>query len=112
MSSLGRVLVILFVTALVVGCKVAAIVVEGGEVQSFGSGTCLEGEICMVQLDNTNFSDVFTAVPNSGWQFVKWNSGEGFFCGDSIGTTCLISTVNFDGMRLLKPSLRLIKRST
>lgn len=97
MYSLIKVLVILFVTAVVAGCKVAVIVVEGGEVQSIGSGTCLEGTICIVEVNDTNFSETFTAVPNLRWRFVKWNSGEGFFCGDSTNPRCVLSTVEFDG---------------
>ncbi len=97
MSSLVKVLVILFVTAVVAGCKVAVIVVEGGEVQSIGSGTCLEGTICIVEVNDTNFSETFTAVPNPGQHFIKWNSGEGFFCGDSTNPTCVLSTVGTDG---------------
>jgi hypothetical protein len=73
------------------------IVVEGGEVQSIGSGTCLEGTICMVEVNNTNFSESFTAVPKVGWAFVKWNTGEGFFCGDSTDPTCVLSTIGTDG---------------
>ena len=92
-----RTLISLAIVGLVAGCKVAVIVVEGGEVKSIGSGTCLEGEICMVQVIDTNFSDAFTAVPNPGWHFVKWNSGEGFFCGDSTDPTCTLSAVEFDG---------------
>jgi hypothetical protein len=92
-----RILISLAIVGLVAGCKVAVIVVEGGEVKSIGSGTCLEGEICMVQVIDTNFSDAFTAVPNPGWHFVKWNSGEGFFCGDSTDPTCTLSAVEFDG---------------
>jgi hypothetical protein len=92
-----RILIFLAIVGLVAGCKVAVIVVEGGEVKSISSGTCLEGEICMVQVIDTNFSDAFTAVPNPGWHFVKWNSGEGFFCGDSTNPTCTLSAVGFDG---------------
>ena len=92
-----RILISLAIVGLVAGCKVAVIVVEGGEVKSIGSGTCLEGEICIVQVIDTNFSDAFTAVPNPGWHFVKWNSGEGFFCGDSTDPTCTLSAVEFDG---------------
>ena len=92
-----RILISLAIVGLVAGCKVAVIVVEGGEVKSIGSGTCLEGEICMVQVIDTNFSDAFTAVPNPGQHFIKWNSGEGFFCGDSTDPTCVLSTVGTDG---------------
>ena len=105
MSSLIKVLVIFFVTALVAGCKVAVIVVEGGEVQSIGSATCLEGTICIVEVNDTNFSETFTAVPNPGWRFVKWNSGEGFFCGGSTDSTCTISTVGTAGNADIEASI-------
>ncbi len=97
MSSLVKVLVILFVTAVVAGCKIAVIVVEGGEVRSIRSGPCLEGTICIVEVNDTNFSESFTAVPKPGWHFVKWNAGEDFFCGDSTISTCRISAGGFDG---------------
>jgi hypothetical protein len=97
MSFLVKVLVILFVTAVVAGCKIAVIVVEGGEVQSVGLDTCAEGTICIVEVNDTNFSETFTAVPNPGQHFIKWNSGEGFFCGDSTNPTCVLSTVGTDG---------------
>jgi hypothetical protein len=97
MSSLFKVLVILFVTSLVAGCKVAVIVVEGGEVQSIGSGTCAEGTICIIEVNDTSFNEVFTAVPEVGWAFVKWNTGGYFFCGDSTDPKCVLSTVGADG---------------
>jgi hypothetical protein len=83
--------------SLIVGCKVAVIVVEGGEVQSIGAVTCLEGTICMVEVNDTNFSASFTAVPNPGWHFVKWNKGWGLLCGDSTNPTCVVSTVGTAG---------------
>lgn len=91
MSHLTRFLVFLAIAVLVAGCKVAVIVVEGGEVQSIGSGTCFEGEICMVQVNDTNFADAFTAVPAEGWYFEKWNAGGGFFCSNSDDPTCTLS---------------------
>jgi hypothetical protein len=73
------------------GCKLAVIVVEGGEVQSISSGTCLEGTICVHQVNDTTYAETFTAIPNSGWMFDKWNSGHGFFCQDSTDPICVIS---------------------
>jgi hypothetical protein len=97
MSSLVKVLVILFVSALVAGCKIAVIVVEGGKVQSNGSDFCLEGTVCIVEVTDTNFSESYTAVPHPGWGFVKWNTGGGFLCANSTDPTCTLSTVGTAG---------------
>jgi hypothetical protein len=85
-----KILLLLSIAVLLAGCKLAVIVVEGGEVQSTGSGTCLASAICIVDVDDTNFAETFTAVPDLGWYFQKWNSGDGFFCGGSILPTCTL----------------------
>jgi hypothetical protein len=85
------------ITALMAGCKLAVIVVEGGEVQSVGSGTCLEGTICIHQVDDTSYTETFTAVPSSGWVFEKWNSGNGFFCQGSTDPICVVSGEGTEG---------------
>jgi hypothetical protein len=48
-------LLLLSIAALVVGCKLAVIVVEGSEVQSNGSGTCVASSICVVDVSNPYF---------------------------------------------------------
>lgn len=78
---------------IIAGCKLAVIVVEGGEVQSTGSGTCVAGTVCIIDVNDTSFSDAFTAVPATGWYFEKWNKGGGFFCGNSTDPTCTLSLV-------------------
>jgi hypothetical protein len=45
-------------------------------------------------VNDTNFSERFAAIPDDGWYFQKWNSGDRFFCGDS---TDLICTLSFQG---------------
>ena len=75
----------------IAGCKLAVVVVEGGEVQSSSSGTCLEGTICVHQVNDTDYTEIFIAVPNSGWAFERWNSGDGFFCQGSANPICVIS---------------------
>lgn len=87
---------ILSTVALITGCKLAVIVPEGGEVQSLGSGTCSAGTICSVEVPDTNFDEVFTAVPNDGWYFHKWNQGDRFFCGNSPIPEC---TLTFQGQQ-------------
>jgi len=91
MKSATKFLLLLSISLLMAGCKLAVIVVEGGEVQSISSGTCLEGAICVHQVNDTNYAETFTAVPSSGWVFKKWNWGGGFFCGKSTNPTCTLS---------------------
>ncbi len=85
------------------GCKLAVIVVEGGEVQSTTSGTCqvavpgITGSACIHEVTDTNYTETFTAVPEAGWEFVKWNSGGDFFCADSTNPVCVLSNVGTAG---------------
>jgi hypothetical protein len=79
------------------GCKLAVLLVEGGEVQSLGSGTCqvavpgVTGTVCIHEVSDTSYSETFTAVAAPGWQFVKWNDGDGFICAGSTNPTCVVS---------------------
>ena len=91
MSRTLHFLLVNVITTLMVGCKLAVIVVEGGEVQSVSSGTCTSGSVCIVEVTDTDFSDTFTAVPHEGWHFHGWNSGDNFFCGGSINKDCILS---------------------
>jgi FG-GAP-like repeat len=86
------------------GCKLAVILVEGGKVQSTLSGTCQitptsppTGTVCIHKVTDTTYADSFTAVPDSGWEFVNWNSGNGFFCADSTNAECAVSNVLLAG---------------
>jgi hypothetical protein len=89
-----NVILVLAIAALITACKLAIIVVEGGEVQSTGSGTCIASAICVVDVTDPNFSETFTAIPHDGWNFIKWNSGRRFFCRDSTDPEC---TLSFEG---------------
>jgi hypothetical protein len=93
------VLILLFVciTSIMAGCRLAVIATEGGDVGSQGSGTCFEGMICITEVPNTNFWDNFEAVPNEGWYFHKWNSGDRFFCGDDTLPMCELSFDPLEG---------------
>ena len=79
------------------GCKIHVLMPEGGEVQSVNSGTCLSGNVCILQVSDTNYTETFTAIPQPGWQFVKWNNGEEFLCADSIDPVCVVSNVPVAG---------------
>ena len=102
MKITSRVFLLLSIAAFMTGCKLAVIVVEGGEVQSISSGTCLEATICVHQVNDTDYTETFTAVPNSGWAFEKWNSGDGFFCQGFTDPICVISGEGAAGSRGLR----------
>ena len=87
------------------GCKLAVISVEGGEVQS-RFGTCLEGNVCIVEgLPRENTAEQFIAVPNPGWFFHKWNSGERFICSGYALPECELNFGNIeDDASLLEKS--------
>lgn len=90
---LQRILVLLSLTALLGGCKLAVIAVEGGEVLSLLSGTCSAGTVCIQDINSDDFSDTFTAVAEPGWYFAGWNSGDGFFCARVSGSSCILNNV-------------------
>jgi len=99
---------ILLIAAFTVACKLAVIVVEGGEVQSTGSGTCVAGVVCIVEVTDTSFSETFRAVPGASWYFHKWNSGNRFLCGGSADPECLMS---FEGAENSAPITELVASS-
>ncbi len=81
------------------GCRLAVVVVEGGEVQSVGSGTCLAGKNCVIEITGANFSETFTAVPHSegAYVFEKWNTGGSFLCAGSIDPVCVVDNTLLAG---------------
>lgn len=91
-SRLLKTLVLIAVAALVAGCKLAVIVNEGGVVQS-SSGThdCAEGTICTIEITSPTFSESFTAVAKPGYQFIKWQDGNGFICAGSTNPACTLA---------------------
>jgi len=102
MKRMSRIFLLLSITALVPGCKLAVIVVEGGEVQSTGSGTCVVGSICIVDVPDPNFSRTFTATPYDDWYFKKWNSGDRCFCADSTDPICTLSFQEYEESKEVK----------
>jgi hypothetical protein len=97
------------ITVLVAGCKIAVVVVEGGDVQSTASGTCMAGSNCIVEVHDTTFSETFTAVPSEGWYFHGWNSDNGFFCGGSTDVKCALS---FEWYNELHPAVEAVVASS
>ena len=80
------------------GCKLGVIVTEGGDVESASDiRDCAAGTVCEFEINDTNFTDAFTAVPKDGYQFVKWRGGSDFFCADQVNPTCALSNVGGAG---------------
>ena len=73
------------------GCKLAVMTVQGGEVQSIASGTCVSGSLCVHEVVDTNFTETFTAVALPGWQFSHWYEGEFFQCAGLQNPVCTVS---------------------
>ena len=87
----GKHLLIVTLVGVVAGCKLAVIAVEGGEVHSDRSGICAPNAICFVDVSDPYYADTFGVAPHEGWYFVKWNSGDRFFCSGSSDPTCNLS---------------------
>ena len=101
---LQRAILISFFLALG-GCKLVVILVEGGEVQSEYSGTCSisstsppTGNVCIHEIADTSYWESFTAVPDEGWYFVKWNEGGNFLCASSSSLTCIVTNAPLAGI--------------
>ena len=84
------------------GCKLAVIVVEGGEVQSDAFDTCAAGNICIRNVVDTTYAETLTAAPDPGWVFVKWNAGGNFLCANEISESCNLTTEGASGVPALE----------
>ncbi|MCB1704621.1 MAG: hypothetical protein KDI17_07155 [Halioglobus sp.] len=86
-----KTLLILYLAALITGCKVTVIVPSGGTVQSHsGVRNCTESSVCEFEVTSLPFSDSFTALPSPGYEFEKWSDGGDFQCANSTKPACLI----------------------
>ena len=86
------------ILSLLSACKLVVIVEEGGGVQSAsGLRDCTTVGTCEFEVSDTSFSDSFTALPGSGFQFVRWQDGGGFLCGNSVNPVCPLSNTNLEG---------------
>ncbi|MEQ8264137.1 hypothetical protein [Pseudohaliea sp.] len=71
---------------LLTGCKITAIISEGGRVISeSGSYSCEAGDVCTFDIPNDEaFVDSFMALPAAGYEFVGWKKGRKFLCGGML----------------------------
>ncbi|MFT4520153.1 MAG: hypothetical protein ACI9JM_002553 [Halioglobus sp.] len=83
----------LLLCATISGCKIAIVVMEGGHVEALTSPDCLNGSVCIVEVTDTTFSEEFTAIPNPGWKFVRWNAGGDFSYDGYTSPNCNLMNV-------------------
>lgn len=89
-QSLRKAFITLCTVAALSACKLQVMVPQGGEVLSVGSGGCATQTVCVYDIDAADFSETFTAVPQTGWDFLRWNSGGDFLCADSTDPVCVV----------------------
>lgn len=88
-THLFKILMILTAASVLSGCRLEVIVSDGGNVLSqSGLRDCTGASYCINEIDDPYFNDIFTAVANPGYEFVRWQAGGGFFCGNSTNATC------------------------
>ncbi len=91
-SRLLKILVLLSMTCLISGFKLAVVVGEGGTVQS-GSDTrnCQAGSTCVFEVNDNHFKEALTATPLPGYMFTKWEGGRSWICRRKTDATCNLS---------------------
>ena len=93
-KKLLKVGLVLAATALVAGCKIEVVAIQGGDI-AWEGGSCLEGSTCVIEVTDPSFFKNFTVQPKPGYKFNNWRAGSQMVCGqDSLKfkKTC---TVNF-----------------
>ena len=77
-----RTIAILILLSFLAGCKLQIIVPTGGVVTTAsGTYTCGAGQTCEINVVDMLFDETFTAVPDTGYVFNKWekrSDGRGF----------------------------------
>jgi len=94
-----RMLLFFVIACLASGCKLTVDVGKGGSVVSESQQrNCPEETACVFDVNDTKFSDKFTAVPIPGYRFVKWEAGgPQFFCGGATNPTCALANAAITG---------------
>ena len=95
-----RALLACLVLLVCAGCKVKIIVPEHGKVVTAdGDFTCNTGEDCVFDITDDTFDETFVAVPDPGWGFSHWKTGNKYFCGNNR-LDCRLFTTQFAGTPL------------
>jgi hypothetical protein len=100
-ASLYRAALGIAASLLLSACKVEIIVPTGGKVISSENFECLSGERCVFDVRDTSFDRTFTAVPDPGYVFTRWQRLPASLCGNTV-RPCRLSTTNFPGTAILE----------
>lgn len=93
-----RVIVFTCLISTVAGCRLEVIVPTGGDVETpLHTRDCSEGSTCLHEINDATFNESFTAIPNQGYIFSRWQRGEDFLCDDSTDPTCVVSNTALAG---------------
>ncbi len=85
----------LLATTVLAGCKIELSIPEGGSVvSSSGLYACSTGEVCTIDVSHEFFEENFTAIPETGYEFISWEKKSGGFCGGTAAN-CQLSTMSF-----------------
>jgi len=91
MRAIIRTLSMIALALVLSGCKLAVMVSSHGSVLSAsGTRNCTGPDYCEFIISDADFSETFTAVPQPGFTFVEWQSGNGFICADSTDPVCVV----------------------
>lgn len=91
-------LLLIGMSSALTGCYLEVIPTAGGDIQSLsGARDCVGGSVCQFEVTDTNFNDSFTATAKPGYEFVRWQAGDGFQCADSTSPTCSLSNEGVEG---------------
>lgn len=100
-----RVLVLVFLSGCLAGCKLTITVPEGGRVESeSGAWICRAGETCTIDIADVFFDETFLAVADEGYTFTQWRAERGYFCGGTA-TSCRVFTSLLAGNAALEALL-------
>lgn len=95
MDSIVRHLVYITIVFLASGCKLAVMVSSEGNVESLsGTRDCSGPGYCEFNITEPSFSETFTAVPRPGFEFVRWQDGNGFICANATDPVCTVEMPN------------------
>lgn len=83
--------IVLYACLFLSACQITQIVPDGGSIVSrSGELECGEASTCVADVENGSiFSDTFTAIPRSGYQFDGWKEADRFLCGGSTAACAL-----------------------
>ena len=93
-----RIIALCVAVVLLSGCKLALMIVEGGNVtSSTGAHNCTAGSYCVFEINDTDFNVTFTAEPEPGYAFVRWSNGDDFQCPGSTNPVCVLNNTLLAG---------------